>query len=85
MRGVSAPSLVPASKIECRKVPVSEENFRSDFGIVARALWPEKTAAELAALAGATERAARDWLAGRVEPPGCIIAVIVSRCVHRRD
>jgi len=75
----------PSTQNGCSDLPGPEENCRSDFGAVARALWPEKTAATLAHLAGgASERAARDWLAGRTEPPGLFATLILSRCYPKR-
>lgn len=82
MRSICAPTLAPSTQIQRGNLPATEENFRCDFGIVARGLWPGKTAAKLASIAGKTERAAQDWLNGRAEPPGCIIALIVKRCVR---
>lgn len=47
------------------------------FGSVAKVLWPFKTAACLAAIAGKDERTAARWLAGEFEPPAIIIAAII--------
>lgn len=55
----------------------------SRFAIVAKALWPLKTAAHLAAIAGKDERTAKRWLAGEYEPPGIIIAAIVLEITKR--
>jgi hypothetical protein len=60
-------------KFTCKFVRTSEQKF----GRVARALWPHKTAAELAARAGVTQRAAEFWLAGR-EPSARAVAVILN-------
>ena len=54
------------------------------FGAVAKVLWPHKTAAQLAAIAKTNERAAWRWLSGEHEPPGCLIAAVVSE-ITRRD
>jgi hypothetical protein len=51
--------------------------------IVAKALWPSKTAAHLASLAAKDERTAKRWLAGEYEPPGIIIAAIVAEMFKR--
>lgn len=72
------------TEIRGSRLPDREENFPTDFGIVARALWPRKTAHELAAIANKTDRAAKEWLNGRVDPPSIIIAAIVARIVPRR-
>lgn len=42
--------------------------MRNGFAIAARALWPRKTAAELAFRSHVTERAAKFWLSGKREP-----------------
>lgn len=52
---------------------------------VARLLWPQKTAAHLASLAGKDERTAKRWLAGEYEPPGIIIAAIVAEMFKREQ
>lgn len=72
-----------STEMRGRMVPDREENFPNDFGIVARALWPRKTAHELAAIANKTDRAAKEWLNGKVDPPAIIIAAIVARIVPR--
>lgn len=53
------------------------------FSIVAKALWPLKTAACLASIAGKDERTAKRWLAGEYEPPGIIIAAIIVEITKR--
>lgn len=55
-------------------LPGTEGNFRR----VARALWPRKTAAHLAAAARVSERTATNWLAGVHEPSARAIAAIVN-------
>lgn len=53
------------------------------FAIVAKALWPEKTAAYLASIADRDERTAKRWLSGEFEPPNCIIAAIINEITKR--
>jgi len=53
------------------------------FAVVARALWPIKTAAHLAALAGRDERTAARWLSGEFEPPGIVLAAIFVEITRR--
>jgi hypothetical protein len=53
------------------------------FGKVAKLLWPFKTAAHLAALAGADERTAWRWLAGEYEPPAIVIAAVIVEITKR--
>lgn len=48
------------------------------FGAVARALWPRKTAAHLAAKARVSERQAKNWLAGEHEPSARAVQAIVN-------
>lgn len=55
----------------------------SKFAIVAKAIWPVKTAAHLASIAGRDERTAKRWLAGEYEAPGIIIAAIVFEITKR--
>lgn len=72
-----------AIAIKGSALPAKEENFPRPFGAVARAIWPVKTAFVLADIAGTSDRAAKDWLAGRVEPPAIIIAAIVVEITRR--
>jgi hypothetical protein len=53
------------------------------FGAVAKLLWPNKTAATLASLAGANIRTAERWLSGEFEPPGVIIAAVIHEITKR--
>ncbi len=53
------------------------------FGVVAKALWPFKTAAHLASIASSNERTAARWLSGEFEPPGIVIAAIVYEITKR--
>lgn len=46
-------------------------------------LWPHKTAAHLAAIAGKDERAAKRWLAGEFEPPPAVFLAIFAECLKR--
>ena len=59
--------VVAGSTIETRRMPIPdrEHGFTRNRIIVARALWPRKTADHLAAKAGCSERAAKFYLAGR--------------------
>jgi hypothetical protein len=54
------------------------------FGIVAKALWPIKTAAHIASIAGKDERTGSRWLSGEFEPPGVVLAAIMFE-ITRRD
>jgi len=48
------------------------------FCRVARAIWPRKTAACLAAAAGVTERTATNWLAGVHEPSAAALVALIN-------
>ena len=41
-------------------------------------LWPHKTAANIAAIAGRDERTAKRWLAGEFEPPLIVVLAVVN-------
>jgi hypothetical protein len=53
------------------------------FGKVAKALWPFKTAAHLASLAGKDERTAARWLSGEFEPPLIIFIAVLSEMAKK--
>jgi hypothetical protein len=53
------------------------------FAAVARLLWPFKTAAHLAAIAGKDERTAKRWLSGEYEPPASVIAAVIIEITKR--
>jgi hypothetical protein len=53
------------------------------FAAVARLLWPHKTAAHLAAIAGRDERTAKRWLSGEYEPPAIVIAAVIVEITKR--
>lgn len=48
------------------------------FGRAAKAVWPAKTAAEVAARCGVTVRAAEHWLAGTRQPSARAAAALIS-------
>lgn len=52
---------------------------KNKFGAVAKAIWPHKTAAHLATIAGANERTATRWLSGESEPPNCIVLAVMQQ------
>ena len=60
-----------------------EHLYGSIFGDIARLLWPHKTAANLAALVGCTERAAEFYLASDREWSGDAIAAVVAEIMRR--
>jgi hypothetical protein len=54
------------------------------FGAVARVLWPFKTAAHLASIAGVDERTAKRWLSGEYEPPICIVTAVIDETFRKQ-
>jgi hypothetical protein len=52
--------------------------------VFASALWPLKTAAQLASIAGKDERTAARWLSGESDPPGILIAAIINEITRAR-
>lgn len=77
-----SPSAFRAIAIARTPVPQGEHPF-PNFVTAARALWPHKTAAHLAALAGVTERAAKFWLAGDREPSAEAFMAVFNRIAER--
>ena len=53
------------------------------FAAVARLLWPNKTAAHLANIAGQSERMAKRWLSGEYEPPASVLAAVIVEITRR--
>lgn len=56
---------------------------RFKFAAVARVLWPIKTAAALAAIAGRDQRTAERWLSGEFEPPYVIVEAVMHETFKR--
>lgn len=55
-----------------------EHLFGGKFSRAARAIWPQKTAAHLAAAAHVSERAAEYWLAGEREPSAAALLALIN-------
>lgn len=72
-----------AREIGGQFLPGRDKIVRSVFGDVARVIWPQKTAAELAAIARVEERTAKRWLSGEFEPPGVVLAAIFVEITRR--
>ena len=84
MRSVFGNPVATAIEMQGRYVPGRDVLVPpTKFAAVAKALWPQKTAAELAAIAGKDERTAKRWLAGEFEPPGIVIAAIIVEITRR--
>ncbi|HZP68358.1 MAG TPA: hypothetical protein VFB29_00310 [Pseudolabrys sp.] len=75
---------IVASELQGRFSPETDKIVPpSKFGAVARVLWPEKTAAHVACIAGKDERTAKRWLSGEFEPPAVVIAAVIVELVKR--
>lgn len=55
------------------------------FADFARLCWPDKTASNLAAIAGRDERTAKRWLSGEFEPPIVVVMAVVNKMFERRE
>jgi hypothetical protein len=77
MRSVYEQRAVEARQIERQISTGTDKIVSRKFGAVAKVLWPQKTAAHVAAIAGRDERTAHRWLAGEFEPPAVVIAAII--------
>jgi hypothetical protein len=71
-----------ASKSQSTLVRPTEQLFGRKFGRVAKALWPTKTAAHLAAAARVSERCAEYWIAGKREPSALAVQAIVNEMLE---
>ena len=60
-----------------------DKNVTGKFGLVAKVLWPKKTAAHVASIAGSDERTAKRWLRGTYDPPGIVIAAVIVEITRR--
>ena len=72
-----------AIPIERKFLPSGARTCPGKFALVAKALWPRKTAIELAIRTGASERTAKYWLAGTYEPSAAAAAAIMVEVFGR--
>lgn len=72
-------------KIDRTAVRQDEQLFGSTLADIAKTLWPHKTAAQIAAAVGCSERAAEFYLAGDRDWSGDAIAAIVSEILKRHQ
>lgn len=73
-----------ATKSRRIKIQRGERDFSyRNFSLFARALWPIKTAANVASRTGVTERMAQFWLAGRFEPSNEAFKLIIDELYRR--
>lgn len=84
MQGPFGNPEIVATEIQGRFTPGRDVLVIPRFAVVARALWPHKTAAHLATIADRDERTAKRWLSGEFEPPNCIIAAIIVEITKRK-
>jgi hypothetical protein len=79
MRSVSDELSTGATEIDGIRPSGPESNFRPElFGQVARLVWPDKTDAMLASIAGKSDRSARFWLSGEVQAPLEVYLALVA-------
>lgn len=53
------------------------------FHVWAKGLWPDKTAAHLAAITGHDERTAKRWLSSEYDPPWAVVLVCLNETFKR--
>ena len=83
MHSVYERNVAEARSIERQIRQGTDKIVSRKFGAVAKLLWPFKTAAQLAVIAGTNERTAWRWLSGEYEPPAVIIAAIIVEITKR--
>lgn len=83
MHGVSNAALARTIETARTDVRDTEQSFGSILGEVAKLLWPDKTAAHIAAAAGCSERAAEFYLAGGREWSSAALAAIIAEVLKR--
>lgn len=82
MHGVSGAALALATENEGTCVPDREHPFPA-FVVTVRAMWPDKTAAHLAAASGVSERCAKFWLSGDRAPSTAAFMAVMDRITGR--
>lgn len=78
MHGTFQKRVEEARKIERAIVQGDARLCRSPFGVACKALWPIKTAEELASRVGCAVRTAAYEISGEREPSGRSIGVVVA-------
>jgi hypothetical protein len=81
----SVSSVSGTAKIERTVVHSDEQLFGSVLADIAITLWPKKTAANIAAAAGCSERAAEFYLAGDRDWSGDALSAIVTEILKRHS
>lgn len=83
MSSASPGSICGTTELQGHFRPGQDKIVTRKFGAVAKVVWPEKTAAHIASIAGSDERTAKRWLAGEFEPPAIVIAAIIVEITKR--
>lgn len=83
MHGTSVVPRREHIEIDRREIRDTEGSFGSVIGDVARLLWPKRTAAEVAVVAGCSVRNAEFYLSGEQKWSGDAIAAIVAEILRR--
>jgi hypothetical protein len=84
MHGSLPRQIDEARKVERTLAQGNARLCRSAFGIVCKALWPFKTAEELAALVGCAVRTAAYEVSGEREPSARSLAAVFNIIATRR-
>lgn len=80
METVSGEGVATATEMRGHRRPSRDTGVPiPSFAVVARALWPKKTAAFLASIAGKDERMAKRWLRGEYPAPAIVITAIMVK------
>ena len=84
MHGTIAEIPQISTKIDGSLLFGPEENFRPALvGDVCRAIWGKKADIKVAAIVGKTDRAAREYLSGRVAIPASLLTAICVALTQR--
>jgi hypothetical protein len=73
-----------ATKSEGQEIPGRDKIVPRKFSAVAKVLWPQKTAAELAYIAKTDERTAKRWLRGEHEPPLSVVLAVIHEMLREQ-
>lgn len=84
MRTVYEQRTADAREIEGQLSTGRAKIVTTQFGAVARVLWPVKTAATIAAIGNSNERTAKRWLAGEFEPPFEVVHAVMGKIFRRQ-
>lgn len=84
MRSPFGNPVAVATEIDGQFRPDTDKIVRRKFGAVAKAIWPDKTDIEIAAIADCDPRTARRYLSGEFEAPAIVIAAIIVEITKRQ-